>query len=126
MGSQRNGADVPAVLRAKFHLLESRAENGAWLGRSGQGATLDSGGPSAHTGAMSFGTGPFTPWAAIKAFGRKREAAAEAVEASERQAALDEEELHELDEAEYAAVAPTHHISAPARQRSVLDRLLGR
>jgi hypothetical protein len=75
---------------------------------------------------MSFGSGPITPWAAIKAFGRKREAAAEAIEASERRAALDEEELHELDEAEYAAVAPTHHIAAPARQRSFLDRILGR
>jgi len=75
---------------------------------------------------MSFGSGPFTPWAAIKAFGRRREAAAEAADASERRAALDEEELRELDEAGYEAVAPAHHPSAPATRRSLLHRLLGR
>jgi hypothetical protein len=76
---------------------------------------------------MSFGSGPFTPWAAIKALGRKREASAEAVEASETRAALDEEELHELEDADYAAVAPgAAHSAAPTARRTFLDRLLGR
>lgn len=74
---------------------------------------------------MSFGSGPFTPWAAIKAFARRRGVTPEAVDANERQVALDEEELHELDEAEYAAVAPAHAV-APTPRRNLLDRILGR
>lgn len=76
---------------------------------------------------MTLGPGPISGWAIIKALGRKREDAAQAAEASENRAVLDEEELRELEEAEYEAVSPVHTPSQPpARRRSLLGRLLGR
>ena len=75
-------------------------------------------------------TGPSSPIAGratIKALDADLEEAAEALEDREHQASLDEEELRELEEAEYEAVAPHHHPApAPAPRRSLLDRLLGR
>jgi hypothetical protein len=76
-------------------------------------------------------TGPSSPIAGhaiIKALDSDLEDAAEDLEDGERRAALDEEELHELEEAEFAAVTPSQH-PAPAaavRRRTFLDRVLRR
>jgi hypothetical protein len=81
----------------------------------------------AHTADMSFGSGPLTGWAFIRALFRRSDAAARTAEAGTRRAVLDEAELHDLEDAEYAGVKPAApHPSAPVRRRSFLSRLLGR
>ncbi len=74
-------------------------------------------------------TGPASPIAGraiIEAVDRDLEEAAEALEDGQRRAALDEEELRELELAEYAAVSPVPHPAPAPARRSVVDRLLRR
>lgn len=79
---------------------------------------------------MTFGgANPITARAALKTLNGDQQAA-EAREAGQSRAALDEAELRELEHAEYyggetAQAAPA--VAPPAaRRRSLLDRILGR
>ena len=75
---------------------------------------------------MAFGRGgPIVGHAIIKALGRDQETRAGARDAAVDRAALDEEELREVEYASMGLPLPVHPME-PRRRRSILRRLLRR
>ncbi|MHB8398734.1 MAG: hypothetical protein ACYDCI_07345 [Candidatus Limnocylindrales bacterium] len=64
--------------------------------------------------------------AIIIALGQDQEAAADASDANDDRAALDDAELRELEQAQYYGAAPSQPPVRATPRRRLVDRLLGR